>query len=209
MLKVDHISKSYKHFKAVNQVSFEIPDSEVWALTGPNGAGKTTLLKIIAGLLLPDQGSLSWGGFTPTEDLDKFKALVHYIPQKAGLFPNLTVSETLRFFANLREARNLEEVAARFDLTEIEDRLLKNLSGGQKQKVVVAQAFLGEGKYLLVDEPTVNLDQETVETVKRELRQFAAKGGIVIISSHIENDFAKEFVNHRIVMVNGEIKEII
>lgn len=209
MLQVVNVSKSYGHLNAINNVSFAIPDAEVWALTGPNGAGKSTLLKMIAGLLMPDEGTLSWGAFSPMENSEKFKEMVHYVPQKAGLYPNLTVGETMQFFANLRGAKNLDEVLERFDLIGLQDRLLKTLSGGQRQRVVVAQAFLGEGKYLLVDEPTVSLDHESVETVKSELRQFAIDGGIVIISSHIENDFARQFVDHRIVLVNGAMEEII
>lgn len=208
MLQVVEVSKSYESRLAINNVSFEIPSSEVWALTGPNGAGKTTLLKMIGGLMKPDSGSITWDAISPIDDREEFKKMVRYVPQKANLYPNLTVGETMEFFAQLRKADNLAEAMEKFDLMSIKDRLLRTLSGGQRQKVVVAQAFLGNGRYIILDEPTVNLDHETVEHVKTLLRQFANDGGCVIITTHVRDDLAKQLVDHQVLMKDGFVQDI-
>lgn len=209
MLQIFNVWKLYGSLAALQDISVNIPDGEIWALTGHNGAGKTTLLKMIAGLLQPDQGNLDWGPYSPVHQPEAFKELVHYVPQKAGLYPNLTVGETMQFFAKLRQAGNLTEVMKRFDLLNLKDRLLRTLSGGQKQRVIVAQAFLGKGQFLLLDEPTTNLDLENVDRVKQEFRRFACEGGTVIISSHIADDLAAGLIDHRVVMEKGSIVDVI
>ena len=208
VLQVVDVSKSYKSRLALKKVSFEMPQSEVWALTGPNGAGKTTLLKVILGLMKPDSGSVIWDTVSPIKDREEFQKLVRYVPQKANLYPNLTVGETMEFFALLREADNLEDTMENFDLISIKDQFLRTLSGGQRQKVVVAQAFLGKGKYFIMDEPTINLDNETAENVKIMIRQIANDGGYVLLTTHIEDDLAKQLIDHRILMEDGSVKEI-
>lgn len=209
MLQLFNVTKSYNGFPALEDVSLEVPSGQVWALTGPNGAGKTTLLKIMAGLFLPDEGHLTWGPFSPDREPEKFKQDVHYVPQRAGLYPNLTVGEMMQFFARLRKADNLEDIFERFALGNLKERLLKTLSGGQRQRVVVAQAFLGKGSYLLLDEPTVNLDSESVCCVKRELRSFADQGGTVILASHIASDLIEGLVDRRVMLENGSIQAIV
>ncbi|WP_407310304.1 heme ABC exporter ATP-binding protein CcmA [Desulfosporosinus sp. SB140] len=204
MLKLTQVSKAYGSLIAVDNVSLEIPAGQIWALSGPNGAGKTTLLKIIAGILQPDQGLISLQDISPAES----KKLVRYVPQKAGLYPNLTVGETLQFFAGLRGAENFEDVLARFRLSTLRHRLLRTLSGGQRQRVVVAQAFLGKGQLLLLDEPTANLDADTSERLQEELRRFIVQGGSVILSSHIAVDLEKELITHRVMMKDGAIERI-
>ncbi|CAA7600065.1 Putative ABC transporter [Acididesulfobacillus acetoxydans] len=208
MLQIVEVRKSYGSLVAVRDVSLEIPSGEVWALCGPNGAGKTTLLKMMAGLIPPDEGSLNWGAYGPRGDVGVFKKSVHYVPQKVALYPNLTVGETLRFFAKLRDADNLQGVLERFALLDLQNRLLRTLSGGQKQRVAVAQAFLGGGEYLLLDEPTVNLDREQADGLKEALRGFADKGGTVIISTHIADDLVSGFVNHRVLMERGSVASV-
>lgn len=204
MLKLTNVTKAYGSRIAVDNVSLEIPTGQIWALSGPNGAGKTTLLKIIAGILQPDQGVFSLQDVSPAER----KRVVRYVPQKAGLYPNLTVLETLQFFASLRGAENTEDVMARFQLSDLQHRLLRTLSGGQHQRVVVAQAFLGEGRVLLLDEPTANLDAGTSERLQRELHQFTVNGGSVILSSHIAVDLEEGLITHRVVMKDGAIERI-
>lgn len=204
MLKLTNVTKAYGSLIAVDNVSLEIPAGQIWALSGPNGAGKTTLLKIIAGILQPDQGVFSLQDISPAER----KKVVRYVPQKAGLYSNLTVLETLQFFASLHGAENTEDVMARFYLKNLQHRLLRTLSGGQRQRVVVAQAFLGEGRLLLLDEPTANLDADTSERLQEELRQFTLNGGSVILSSHIAVDLEEGLITRRVIMKDGAIERI-
>lgn len=205
MLKLRQVSKAYGSLMAVNRVSLEIPAGQIWALSGPNGAGKTTLLKIMAGILQPDQGQLFLEDISPGES----KKVVRYVPQKAGLYPNLSVGETLQFFAALCAAENLEEVLDRFQLTALRHRLLRTLSGGQRQRVVVAQAFLGEGRLLLLDEPTANLDADTSERLQEELRRFTGRGGSVVLSSHIAVDLEEGLITRRVLMKDGAVEGIL
>ncbi len=205
MLKLTNVTKAYGSLIAVDNVSLEIPAGQIWALSGPNGAGKTTLLKLIAGILQPDQGEFRLKDISPAE----VKEVVRYVPQKVGLYPNLTVLETLQFFASLRGATNTENVMDRFKLSDLKHRLLRTLSGGQRQRIVVAQAFLGRGRLLLLDEPTANLDADTSDQVQEELRQFAVDGGSVIFSSHIAVDFEEGLITRHVVMKSGAIERII
>lgn len=190
MIKVEHLTKCYGDFMAVNDLSFEIAEGKVYGFLGPNGAGKSTTMNMITGCLSPTAGKISVGGYDILEEPQKAKRLIGYLPEQPPLYLNETPLEYLQFVgeakgirgAGLREG--IEEVLCQTGITHVKNRLISTLSKGYKQRVGIAQALLGSPKVIILDEPTVGLDPIQIIEI-RDLIKKLGETHTVIFSSHI------------------------
>ena len=174
---------------ALQPLSITIASQGVTGLVGPDGAGKTTLLRMLAGLLSPTQGQITVAGLSPTQDRSQLRAILGYMPQKFGLYEDLTVLENLNLFADLRSigAADRQPLFAKLlkftDLGRFTDRLAGKLSGGMKQKLGLACTLLGEPQILLLDEPGVGVDPISRQELWQMAHQLANQGMLIIWST--------------------------
>jgi len=190
MIKVQHLTKYYGQNLAVDDISFEIQDGQVYGFLGPNGAGKSTTMNIMTGCLAATAGEVKIGGYDIFEEPVEAKKLIGYLPELPPLYPDRTPREYLRFVAEAKGVAK-DELTAQLNkvmevtrITEVADRLIKNLSKGYKQRVGIAQALLGEPKVIILDEPTVGLDPVQIIEI-RDLIKELGREHTVILSSHI------------------------
>lgn len=168
-----------------NQLSLEIAPGEAVLLRGPNGAGKSTLLRVIAGLIPAMSGEISLNG-TPFTDRDDFQGQLTYAGHLDAIKPQLTVAENLRFWAQLFEAKNLEQTMQDFRLEEISNRPAHACSAGQKRRLGLARIAVTSRPLWLLDEPTVSLDTETTARFAATIDAHCAAGGMAFIATHID-----------------------
>jgi ABC-2 type transport system ATP-binding protein len=161
---VSELAKHFGKVRAVDGLSFDVRAGEIFGLVGPDGAGKTTTMRILAGVLLPDSGSATVGGFDVARNPESAKHHLSYMPQRFGLYEDLTIDENIRFYADLfgvrkaeRERRGTELLAAA-GLAEFHERLAGKLSGGMKQKLGLICALIHRPRVVLLDEPTNGVD---------------------------------------------------
>lgn len=198
-------------FAAVDHLNLELPaQGELVAVVGPDGAGKTTLLRLLAGILSPDAGSISLFGLTPDTESERFTHTVGFMPQKTGLYEELTVFENFSLFGRLRglAAHELqskfEELMTLSGLLGFENRLAGKLSGGMKQKLGLACALLGEPKLLILDEPTVGVDPLSRRELRRILDAMRLRSRMTVVMSTAYLDEA-ETADRVILLSHGRI----
>ena len=198
-------------FAAVDHLDLELPaEGELAAVVGPDGAGKTTLLRLLAGILSPDAGSISLFGLTPDTEDERFTHTVGFMPQKTGLYEELTVFENFSLFGRLRglAAHELQskfqELMTLSGLVGFENRLAGKLSGGMKQKLGLACALLGEPKLLILDEPTVGVDPLSRRELGRILDAMRLRSQMTVVMSTAYLDEA-ETADRVIVLSRGRI----
>lgn len=203
-LQIEALNKRYgSGVHALKEVSLDIGPG-VLGLLGPNGAGKSSLMRIIATVMKATSGTIRWNGADIASRPGSLRSQLGYLPQDAGVYPNLTAREFLRYMAALkgltgRDAeRNIDELLEHLNLTSAVNRPLGGFSGGMKQRVGIAQALLGDPQIAVVDEPTVGLDPEERARF-RELITGVAGNRIVILSTHIVSDV--ETIAERVVMM--------
>jgi ABC-2 type transport system ATP-binding protein len=190
MITVEHLTKCYGDFTAVNDLSFEIGEGHVYGFLGPNGAGKSTTMNIMTGCLSPTEGRVTIDGYDILEEPDKAKRLIGYLPEQPPLYLNETPEEYLRFVGEAKglkgeELKNqIEEVLEQTKITEVRNRRIAALSKGYKQRVGIAQALLGNPKVIILDEPTVGLDPIQIIEIRDLIKQLG-QTHTVILSSHI------------------------
>jgi ABC-2 type transport system ATP-binding protein len=192
-LVIDKVSKRYRGGNwALKGFSLEL-NPGVLGLLGPNGAGKTTLMSILATITRATEGSVTWNGTDVASDPDGLRAVLGFLPQDFGVYPNLNAVEFLEYLAAVKgldaatSGRRIDELLNLVNLTDVRKRPLGGYSGGMKQRVGIAQALLNDPKLLIVDEPTAGLDPE--ERVRfRNLLSDLAGERIVILSTHIVSD---------------------
>ena len=161
MIEVSHLSKSYGSRPAVQDLSFTVPDGQIYGLLGPNGAGKSTIMNILTGYLAPTEGEVKVAGFRLPEQAQQAKACVGYLPEQPPLYPEMTVQEYLDFVAELKGGKRAQRkqqvlaAARRTGLEEVLPRVIRSLSKGYRQRVGIAQALLGSPQLIILDEPTV------------------------------------------------------
>ena len=190
MIEVSHLSKSYGSRPAVQDLSFTVPDGQIYGLLGPNGAGKSTIMNILTGYLAPTEGEVKVAGFRLPEQAQQAKACVGYLPEQPPLYPEMTVQEYLDFVAELKGVKRAQRkqqvlaAARRTGLEEVLLRVIRSLSKGYRQRVGIAQALLGSPQLIILDEPTVGLDPAQVIEIRNLIRELG-KAHTVILSSHI------------------------
>ncbi len=184
------ISKRFGAVRAVTDLTFSVPDRCVCGLLGPNGAGKTTTIRMLAGLLVPDEGSLTIAGLDMRRDANDARRQIGYLPESAPVHPELRTSEFLRYRAELiglrggRERDAIDAAVAACDLAPVFGRLVGSLSKGYRQRVGLAAAILGNPRLVILDEPSVGLDPNQLLTFRSLLRRLGSDR-TVLLSSHI------------------------
>ncbi|GMO63658.1 MAG: ATP-binding cassette domain-containing protein [Treponemataceae bacterium] len=215
MIEVQNLSKQYGGKKALDNISFSVGEREIVGFLGPNGAGKSTTMNILTGYLAPSSGTVRVGGFDIYESPLECKRRIGYLPERAPLYPDMTVREYLSFMYDLKkieydrkkvELNKNTHIAELYELVHIGDvagRLLKNLSKGYQQRVGLAQALLGKPPVLILDEPTVGLDPQQILDVRNLIAELG-KTCAVILSSHILQEI--QAVCERIIIItNGTV----
>jgi ABC-2 type transport system ATP-binding protein len=210
MLKLTDLSRRFGTRMAVQGLTASLQAGDVVGFLGPNGAGKTTSIKMIAGLLVPTTGHIEVDGIDVAIDPQQAKARLAYIPDRPYVPERLSARELLSYVAGLYgldaavvESRGMQELA-RFGLRGREDDLLCTYSHGMRQRVLLAAALMRTPKVLLVDEPMVGLDPQGMRLVKRVLRDVAASGAVVLMSTHTL-DVVEEVCDRVLVMGKGRL----
>jgi ABC-type multidrug transport system ATPase subunit len=203
-LEIDQVSKTYRGgTTAVREISLDLRPGIV-GLLGPNGAGKSTLMRIIATVAQPTSGTVRWDGADVVRAPRALRRVLGYLPQDAGVYPHLNAYEFLDYLAALKEIdgrsarRQIAELLAALDLVAVAKQPLGTLSGGNRQRVAIAQALLGDPQVLVVDEPTVGLDPEQRVRFRDLLARFA-HDRIVLLSTHVVSDV--ETTADRIIVI--------
>jgi ABC-2 type transport system ATP-binding protein len=204
MIKVEHLVKRFGTNYAVNDISFEIGDGEIVGLLGPNGAGKSTTMNILTGYLSSTSGTVSVGGVNIIENPIEAKRMIGFLPEQPPLYPDMTVMEYLNFVYELKGCKfdresHLGEIMSVVKLGEVKNRLIKNLSKGNKQRVGIAEALVGDPKVIIFDEPTIGLDPKQVIAVRNLMRTLAKKH-TVVLSTHILAEV--QAVCERVIIIN-------
>jgi ABC-2 type transport system ATP-binding protein len=189
VIHVSDFHKNYDQTVAVGGLTFDVQPGQILGLLGPNGAGKTTTMRAIAGITPATHGQLSVAGFDVAKQPVDAKRHLAYVPDDPKLFDALTVQEHLEFIAHAYEVRDYkplaEQLMAQFELTEQRGKLAQELSRGMRQKVAICCAYLHSPRAILVDEPLTGLDPRGIRTMNQSLKDQAARGAAVIISSHL------------------------
>lgn len=190
MITVEHLTKRYGDFTAVNDLSFEIEDGHVYGFLGPNGAGKSTTMNIMTGCLSATEGHVRIDGHDIFEEPNRAKKLMGYLPEQPPLYMNETTLEYLKFVGEAKGVkgreldRQIESVISQTRLEDAKNRLISNLSKGYRQRVGIAQALLGNPGVIILDEPTVGLDPIQIIEIRDLIKQLGQEH-TVILSSHI------------------------
>ncbi len=204
-ISLEGLSKSFPGVRAVDRLSFEVHGGEIFGLVGPDGAGKTTTLRMLAGILPLDAGTAVVAGFDVGRDPEGAKHHLGYMPQRFGLYEDLTVDENIRFYADLfgvhkaeRQQRSAELLQAA-GMGEFRRRLAGSLSGGMKQKLGLVCALIHRPKVILLDEPTTGVDPVSRRDFWRILYNLVAEG-VAILTSTAYLDEAERC--HRVALLN-------
>lgn len=209
MIEVKNLTKFYGAHKAVDNISFSVKDGTVCGFCGPNGAGKSTTMNIMTGCLSATSGKVTIGGYDIFEHPIEAKKLIGYLPEQPPLYQEETPREYLRFIAEAKKIRgedvrnDIEKVMEETQISDVSDRLIKNLSKGYKQRVGIAQTLIGNPKVIILDEPTVGLDPIQVVEI-RDLIKNLGKKHTVILSSHILTE-VQQMCDEIIIISKGRL----
>jgi len=206
MLQIDHLSKKFDTIKAVDDISFEVTEGEIFGFLGPNGAGKTTTISIIAGLLKPDSGKIHINSLDLDGDLKKIKRLMGVVPQEMAFYEELTAKENLLFWGKLYGVRKKEldeRVQYYLEKTGLlgrENDALKKYSGGMKRRINLIIGLIHEPKLLLLDEPTIGIDVQTKLNIYEIIKEASSNGTTILYTTH--NLQEAEELCHRIAVLD-------
>ncbi len=195
MITFEHLSKEYNGVYAVNDLNLAIPGGEIFGLLGPNGAGKSTAILMLTGLIEPTAGRCLIDGVEVAKNPIEVKHRIGYMPEDVGFYTNLSASENLDFFARLygldtstRKSR-IDELLSLMNLDGVE-KLVGGYSKGMRQRLGIAKALLNDPAVIILDEPTANLDPQGVADYRRIIKQMAADGKTVLVSSHVLSEIS-------------------
>lgn len=206
MIEVRNLTKRYGSHTAVSDLSFTIEKGRIYGFLGPNGAGKSTTMNILTGCLSATSGSVTIDGYDIFEEPREAKNRIGYLPEIPPLYPDRTPREYLAFVAECKRVPKAQrraqigKVMEMTGVTEVADRLIRNLSKGYRQRVGIAQALLGDPEVVILDEPTVGLDPRQITEI-RELIKSLGKDHTVILSSHILSEV--QAVCDRVLIISG------
>ncbi len=190
-VEIEHLVKSFGELVAVNDVTLQVREGEIYALLGPNGAGKTTTIKMIMGLLDPDSGTTKVFQVNSKEDPVEVKNLVGYVPEEQQLYDSLTPRELFNFIASIRQLpedtinKRVREFVKALDFEQYYDNMIITLSQGNKQKTMLMAALLHRPKLLILDEPFSSLDVRAAKIMKDIVKIHTENGGSVLLSTHV------------------------
>jgi len=209
MITVEHLTKRYGDFLAVDDLSFEIGEGHVYGFLGPNGAGKSTTMNIMAGCLSATAGSVKVGGYDIFSQSNQAKRLIGYLPEQPPLYMNETPTEYLQFVGEAKGLcgeeleRQLTQVMGETGICDVKHKRISSLSKGYKQRVGIAQALLGSPKVIILDEPTVGLDPLQIIEIRDLVRQLG-QGHTVIFSSHILSE-VQAICDRILIIAHGKL----
>lgn len=205
MLKVEHVTKYYDDFRAVNDLSFEVKEGEIFGLLGVNGAGKTTTFRMIMGLLDKTEGNITLNG----KKIDySVSDEIGFLTEERSLLPSKTVLEQVIFYGVLKGLtekeieKRLDKYLDEFGITDYKNKKIKELSKGNQQKIQFIISIIHEPKLLILDEPFSGLDPINVEMFKKEILRLKKKGTMIIFSSHMM-EHIEYFCDSLIILVKG------
>lgn len=212
MIEVKNITKKYGNFTAVENINFTVNDGEIVGLLGPNGAGKSTTMNMITGFIEPTEGEIIVNGNNISKKPKKAKMQIGYMPENVPLYTDLTVKEFVSYMAELklveknRRKEEIEKVIKETGLQEVQNKLIRNLSRGYKQRVSMAGALVGSPEILILDEPTVGLDPKQIIEIRNLIKKLGKKH-TVILSSHILPEVSQ--ICEKVIIINkGKIVAI-
>ena len=206
MIEIKNVTKTYGKFTAVDDISFEVKDGEILGLLGPNGAGKSTTMNMITGYIEPTQGTIIINGYDILRKPKKAKKQIGYMPENVPLYNELTPREFLKYMAELKLVNKkerkdeIQRVINETGLDEVENKLIKNLSRGYKQRVSMAGSLIGNPDVVILDEPTVGLDPKQISEIRNNIKKLGKKH-TVILSSHILSEVSQ--ICDRVVIINN------
>ena len=205
MIEVKNVTKKYGSYVAVNNISFTINDGEIVGFLGPNGAGKSTTMNAMTGFIEQTDGEIIINGFDTLKKPKKAKEQIGYMPEGVPVYGDLTVKEFVTYMAELKKVKGKEKKDSVKDsiektgLSQIQNKLIKNLSRGQKQRVSLAGALVGNPKVLILDEPTVGLDPKQITEIRSLIKEIG-KNHTVLLSSHILSEVSQ--ICNKVVIIN-------
>lgn len=217
VLELQNLQKYYATHKAVDDISFSIPQGSIFGLLGPNGAGKTTLLRMITGIFYPDKGNIIFDGrkFDPQNDIQH----IGYMPEERGLYKKMKVGEQVLYLARLKgmsksaAQAKMDHWFQKFEITSWTNKKVEELSKGMQQKVQFISTIMHDPKLLILDEPVSGLDPINAQLIQQEIYDMAKNGTTIIFSTH-RMEQVEEICDH-IVLVNkgkkildGAVKQI-
>lgn len=200
-----NVTKKYGSFTAVDHINFEVQDGEIIGLLGPNGAGKSTTMNMITGYIEPTEGEILIDGYDILKKSKKAKKCIGYMPENVPLYMDMTPKEFVSYIADLKMIPSKEKkesvgnVLQNTGLQDVQNKLIRNLSRGYKQRVSMAGALVGNPKILILDEPTVGLDPKQITEI-RTLIKSLGKDHTLIISSHILSEISQ--LCEKVIIIN-------
>ena len=209
MIEVTNLTKRYGNHTAVDHLSFKVEKGQIYGFLGPNGAGKSTTMNIITGYLAASEGTVTIDGHDVQQEPEEAKKRIGYLPELPPLYLDMTVEEYLRFAAELKKVpkaerrEQVEQVMNMTWITDMRDRLIKNLSKGYRQRVGLAQALLGSPEVLILDEPSVGLDPKQIIEIRDLIRELG-KNHTIILSSHILSEVSA-VCDHIMIISHGKL----
>ena len=210
VISCSELAKKYDDVLALDSVNLKIEKGEFFGLLGPNGAGKTTLLKIVTGQIKATEGEASILGMNIEENVIEVKKKIAIVPEQESPPSFLTPREVLEMVSSIRqiESPNIDFWIEFFELEPMEGRVCRNLSRGQKQKVMLAAAFISETELMFLDEPFINLDPIVQTKVRGWLSQYVKDGGTVFLNTHLLEN-AQRLCDRAAIIHNGKIQSVI
>lgn len=185
IISVHKLHKTYGQIQAVRGIDFSIESGEIFGILGPNGAGKTTTIEILEGLRLADQGEVRVAGFDPRRHQDAFHQTIGVQLQHTAMFERIRVTEALTFFAGCyQRGTDTESMLKRFKLKELEKSCVKNLSGGEKQRLTLALALINDPQVIFLDEPTTGMDPHARRAIWQTISELKEQGRTILLSTH-------------------------
>lgn len=212
MIEIKNVTKKYPNITAVENLSFEVKDGEIVGFLGPNGAGKSTTMNMITGYIEPTEGQIIVNGYDISKKPKKAKQQIGYMPEGTPLYTELTVKEFVSYMADLKSVKSkqkkesVNKVIEETGLTDVQNKLIRNLSRGYKQRVSLAGALVGDPDVIILDEPTVGLDPKQITEIRNLIKNLGKKH-TVILSSHILSEVSQ--ICEKVVIINhGKIVAI-
>ncbi len=221
MLKIEHLTKTYAsgNKKAVDDISFEVKDGEIFGFLGPNGAGKTTTIKMVTGILKSDGGTINIKGIDAASNPLEVKKLIAYVPDNPDIQKKLRGIEYINFLADMYDipsdvrTKECEKYALLFGMKDSLYAPISSYSHGMQQKIVLIGAFVTQPELMILDEPMVGLDPKSAFNLKEAMKAFAKEGKSIFFSTHVL-DVAEKFcdrvgiINHGKLIAEGTLEEL-
>ena len=220
MLQLDGLVRHFDGVRAVDNVSFSVDRGKVLGFIGPNGAGKTTTMRILATLDAPQRGDARIGGYSVVDEPEKVRRIIGFMPDYAGVYTNTTVTEYLDFFARAYDMRGeprrkaVDNIIEFMGIGDLRERHVESLSKGLKQRVALGRALIHDPQLLILDEPAANLDPRARIEFRALIRELAADGRTILLSSHILTELAEmcdaiAVIEKGKILATGTVKDIL